>query len=122
MHVITDPTQITSDWLSEKLSQTVTDFTLHTETSNWASQVLLKATLADGTTKALRLKLCVGETFGPSEAEFYTKDYVTLANAPLVRCYDAQFVPGVGYHILLEDLSETHHNRKDAPPTLGLYP
>ena len=118
MHVITDPTQITSDWLSEKLAQTVTDFTLHTEASNWASQVLVQATLADGTTKSLRLKLCVGETFGPSEVEFYTKDYVTLANAPLVHCYDAQFAPGVGYHILLEDLSETHHNRRDAPPTL----
>ena len=118
MRVITDPTQITPGWLSQALGQTVLSFDLHTEASNWASQVLLQATLVDGTTKALRLKLCVGNTFGSSEVEFYTRDYVELEKAPLVRCYDAQFAPGVGYHILLEDLSETHHNRKDTPPTL----
>ena len=58
------------------------------------------------------------ETFGSSEVEFYAKDYTTLADAPLVRCYDAQFEASVGYHVLLDDLSETHHNRRDAPPSL----
>lgn len=118
MRVLTDSNQITTAWLSEKLSQVVTQLMLHTEASNWASQVRLQATLDDGTTRALRLKLCLGETFGSSEVEFYTCDYATLADAPLVRCYDAQFESGVGYHILLDDLSETHHDRKEAPPTL----
>ena len=118
MRVLTKAEDISTEWLSQVLGQGVLRFDLRTEASNWANQVLVRTLFTDGTTKALRLKLCVGDTFGSSEVEFYTRDYLTLADAPLVHCYDAQFEAGVGYHILLEDLSETHHNRRDAPPTL----
>ena len=91
---------ISLEWLSEILNKPVAHFEAKTEASNWASQVLLIAHFADGGLQALRLKICLGDTFGRSEVDYYTRDYVELANAPLVRCYDAQFEPGVGYHLL----------------------
>jgi thiamine kinase-like enzyme len=36
-----------------------------------------------------------------------------------VTCFDACHEPGVGYHILLQDLSEEYHDRKEATPTLA---
>jgi len=67
--------------------------------------------------RSLFLKLCGGGTFGPSEVDYYMKDYVRLEGAPLPRCYDAAYEDGA-YHLLLEDLSVTHRNRWDAAPTL----
>ena len=32
-----------------------------------------------------------GEFFGPSEVDYYTRDYVDVAGAPLLRCYDARY-------------------------------
>lgn len=119
MSVLTHASALTPEWLSAVLGHTVVRIDATTETSNWSSQVPLKATLASGERLALRLKICLGDTFGPSEVAYYTHDYTDLPNAPLVRCYDAQYAPGVGYHLLLDDLSATHHNRRDAPPTLA---
>ena len=79
----------------------------------------MEARLSDGSTRALRLKICLGQTFGRSEVDYYTRDYVGLRDAPLVPCLDAQFDPAVGYHILLDDLSKTHRDRRDAPPSLA---
>lgn len=117
MRVLTSADELSRDWLSDVLNEPVVDFVARTESSNWSSQVPLTVTLASGERKSLRLKLCLGETFGPSEVAFYTQDYRTLSDPPLVRCYNAQFDPAVGYHLLLDDLSETHHNRRDTPPT-----
>jgi Phosphotransferase enzyme family len=119
LRVLTNSSEVSPEWLSKTLQRPVIRVETQTEASNWATQVPLRAYFADGSTQALRLKICLGETFGRSEVDYYTRDYVALADAPLVRCYDAQFAPGVGYHLLLEDLSETHHNRRDAPPTLA---
>ena len=118
MRVLLDAEQVSTDWLTSVLGRTVTHFKAETQASNWSSQVPLSVSFDDGGSQALRLKICLGETFGRSELDYYTKDYVGLANAPLVRCYDAQFEQAVGYHVLLEDLSETHHNRRDVVPTL----
>jgi thiamine kinase-like enzyme len=108
---------ISREWLSEILNKPVAHFTANAEASHWSNQVLLTVHFAGGDSQALRLKICLGDTFGRSEVDYYTRDYLGLPNAPLVRCYDAQFEPGVGYHLLLEDLAETHHNRLDVPPT-----
>ena len=43
-----------------------------------------------------------------------------LADAPLLRCYDAAYSAGLGrYHILLDDVSETHIVAGEKAPTLG---
>jgi aminoglycoside phosphotransferase (APT) family kinase protein len=42
-----------------------------------------------------------------------------MEGAPLVRCFDAQYAEGVGYHVLLEDLANTHHDRRNVLPTLA---
>jgi hypothetical protein len=47
------------------------------------------------------------------------RDYVDLLDAPIPRCYDAQFSAAPrAYHILMEDLSATHTNTWERPPTL----
>jgi hypothetical protein len=68
----------------------------------------------------LFLKLCSGNgVFGPSEVHLYTRDYVGLADAPLLRCFDAQYEEAPrGYHLLLEDVSDTHSNNWQRTPAL----
>jgi Phosphotransferase enzyme family len=116
--VIRSPADITIDGLSVILGKDVKSFTVSSETSTWSSQFPIQVLHVDGTHKLLRLKICLGPTFGPSEVDYYKRDYVTLAEAPLVHCWDAKFERDIGYHILLDDLSRTHHNRRDAVPTL----
>ncbi len=120
MPVVTSAAGITTDWLSAAMGEPVASFSLlHEEQANWSQHWPIAATLASGERRALRLKLCLGDTFGPSELHYYTRDYVGLADAPLPRCYQACFEPGVGYHLLLEDLSATHTDARDLPPTLA---
>ena len=104
--------------LSRVLRSQVLHFTSRTKRSNWSHHVLLALEMADGSTRKLRLKVCLGSTFGRSEVDYYMRDYLGLADAPLVRCHDAQYAPAVGYHLLLDDLAATHHDRRSAPPTL----
>lgn len=117
--VVRSVSDVSESWLSDVLGETVIQVRVNFGQSNWAQQLTLKADLDNGTTRSLRLKICLGETFGPSEVEYYTRDYVDLIDAPLVRCFDAKYEPSVGYHILLEDLEATHRDRRDAPPTLA---
>jgi hypothetical protein len=115
--MISDISQITTEWLAAVLEKPVTQFEATGEQSAWSQQVPIRVSFADGTEQALRLKICLGETFGRSEVDYYRADYVGLTDAPLVRCYDAQYEAGMGYHVLLDDLSATHHNRFDVTPT-----
>jgi hypothetical protein len=60
------------------------------------------------------------EFFGPSEVSYYTRDYADVAAAPLLRCYDAQYSEAQRrYHLLLEDVSETHVPAGEKRPTLA---
>jgi hypothetical protein len=118
MKLILDKNSITPNWLSEVLGEPVLEFTMLALESTWSHQIRIKITLESGETRALRLKVCAGVTFGRSEVDFYTKDYVGMPDAPLVRCWDAQFEAGVGYHLLLDDLADTYANRFEAVPTL----
>jgi thiamine kinase-like enzyme len=68
----------------------------------------------------LFLKLCGGdgEEFGPSEVEYYARDYTGLEGAPIPTCYDAVYsAEQARYHLLMEDLSATHHNSRQFVPT-----
>ncbi len=118
MPVINNFDHVDTEWLTKVLGETVVNFELSTSTSNWAQNAQIAATIADGSTRSLWLKLCIGDTFGKSEVDYYTRDYFGLQAAPLVKCYDACFEPGRGYHLLLEDMSGKYRDRKTAPPTL----
>ncbi len=118
MGVIRSFQEVNPAWLSEVLGAEVTRVSVSTSSSNWAQNASLIATFADGTERRLWLKLCLGDTFGRSEVDFYLKDYVSLPNAPLVACHDASYEEGIGYHILLDDLSGEFRDRKSAHTTL----
>lgn len=99
----------TADWLSDALGVRVTGVDAREETSSWARHVRLAATVdGEPAPRRLRLKICLGDTFGRSEVDYYRRDYVGVGDAPLVPCRAAGWEPGVGYHLLLDDLSETH--------------
>jgi hypothetical protein len=117
--LISDPEQVSASWLSQIMKQRVEIISVTAGSGNWSRHLSIKATTIDGTALALRLKLCAGDTFGRSEIDYYTRDYLGMNDAPLVKCFDAQYEPSVGYHILLEDLAETHIDNKLAPPSLS---
>ena len=59
------------------------------------------------------------EAFGDSEVTYYTRDYVDVPDAPLIRCHDAAYsAADHGYHLLLDDVADTHVEATDRPPTL----
>lgn len=133
--VITVLDQITTDWLTSVLSQSgaltrgaVQSFELDTGQGNWSTSVNLKVTYTEDAQGALPEHLFLkmvdtdlgdGEFFGDSEVAYYTRDYVDVKNAPLLRCYDAAYSQELNrYHLLLEDISETHIEAYDKKPTL----
>ena len=59
------------------------------------------------------------EFFGNSEVTYYTRDYVDVENAPLLRCHDAAYSEEQNrYHLLLDDVSRTHVPASECTPTL----
>ncbi len=68
--------------------------------------------------KRLWLKTCQGGDFGPSEVLYYTRDYVEVPDAPVLRAYDATYDDSSGaYHVLLDDISDSHRWNWDSHPT-----
>lgn len=116
--VISNQDEVTASWIGSALRQNVDRIKVTSGSGNWSRQLSIEACMTDRTTRSLRLKICLGDTFGRSEVDYYTRDYVGTVDAPLVRCFDAQHEPGVGYHLLLEDLSATHTDNKLIPPSL----
>lgn len=47
------------------------------------------------------------QSVGEREVAFYTRAAPLMPGGPFPRCYDAEYSPG-RFHLLLEDLSETH--------------
>ena len=59
------------------------------------------------------------EFFGPSEVNYYTRDYADVPAAPLIRCHHAAYSETEQrYHLLLDDLSPSHIEAADKEPTL----
>ncbi len=110
--------QVTSNWLAEVTGKDVVEFSMQTEESNWARHARILTTFSDGTRRKLWLKICSHPQSGKSEVDYYLQDYVNLPAAPLVNCYAADYEPGWGYCILLDDLSDDFQDRKVIPPTL----
>ncbi len=111
--------QITVEWLSELLGKLVTEFHCEHEVSNWAQHARILVTFEDQSHVRLWMKECLHPDIGSSEVDYYLKDYASLEDAPLLRCYDACYEEGIGYHLVLVDASEEFHDRKLAAPTLN---
>ncbi len=132
--VITSIDQVTPAWLTSVLAASgalvngaVATFDVKPGRGNWSTNVCLNLRYADGSQGALPQRLFLkmvnvksgNETFDSSEVTYYVRDYVGVAGVPLVRCYDAAFSDELQrYHILLDDLSETHVVAAEKAPTL----
>jgi hypothetical protein len=69
---------------------------------------------------SLFLKFCKSNDLYINDSEYlyYKHDYHGLPDSPLPVCYDAQYSASDGsYHVLLEDLSQSHYSNKDIRPT-----
>lgn len=133
--VITNLDQATGQWLTEVLRRSgalqqgsVADFELDTRQRELSANAKIKVRYTAGSQgdlpQSLFLKLVntdmEDEFFGPSEVNYYTRDYVGLADRPILRCYDAAYAAEIGrYHILMDDLSATHVEAYTKPPTLA---
>ena len=122
--VITNLDQVTPEWLTSVLTRSgaldkgaVEDFDVDTRERELSTNAKLKLRFSDGSRgdmpKRLFLKMVdidmEDEFFGPAEVNYYTRDYVELNGAPIVRCYDAAFSEEKQrYHVMMDDLSETH--------------
>lgn len=128
--VVTSLEQVDRDWLNAILVRSgaietgrIDYFQASAMTSTNAHILRLHLTYssdASGSLPAtLILKVCNGgELFvADSEVNYYNRDYLNLADAPIPRCHDAQFSSeGGSYHILMDDLTDTHV--KDSEPSI----
>jgi hypothetical protein len=133
--LITRPDQVTTAWLTDVLTRSgalsygrVQSYELGTGHGNWSTSAQLRLTYtldASGECpRSLFLKMVDtdtgdGESFGDSEVTYYTRDYRDVPHAPLLKCYDALYDREQGrYHLLLDDVSETHIAASEKSPTL----
>ncbi len=133
--VITHLEHVTNEWLTSALANsgaltrgTVAGFDVDTGRGNWSTSARLQVRYADGAQGAMPQYLFLkmvntdleDEFFGASEVTYYTRDYVGVEGAPLIRCYDAAYSEAQRrYHLLLDDVSETHIEAAAKAPTLG---
>ncbi len=126
--------QVTTGWLTEVLTNSgalshgaVAAFDLAPGRGNWSTSATLLVRYTPGAVGTLPQRLFLklvntdldDEFFGVSEVMYYTRDYVDLAAAPLIRCYDAAYSEEKRrYHLLLDDVSETHIEAAQKKPTL----
>ena len=132
--VITRMDQVTPAWLTGVLSRSgaltrgaVAGFDAAPGKGHWSANVLLNLRYTAGSQGMLPRRLFLkivdaqmnGESFDTSEVNYYARDYAGVNGVPLVRCYDTAFsVELQRYHILLDDLSETHVEAAGKAPTL----
>jgi hypothetical protein len=132
--VITSPTEVTIERLTGVLAAAgaltvgaVAAFDADAGGGNWSANAILHLRYSDDAQgerpPRLFLKMVNtdldGESFDASEVTYYTRDYVGVAGAPLVRCYDAAYSAELQrYHLLLDDLSPTHVVASSKPITL----
>lgn len=136
LDVVTNIQQVSSAWLTEALRSSgalvggaVAGFTVVSGGGNWSSNARLTLHYTADSTgdlpRRLFLKLVSadlgdGEYFGPSEVDLYTRDYVDISDAPLLRCYHAAYSAELHrYHLLLDDISDTHIEAAHQTPDLA---
>lgn len=111
------PAQVTATWLETALGRRVRSFERIESASTWATHVRIVAAV-DGAAKPWKLlvKLGSAEVFGRHEVDYYLRTFADLDDAPLVACHHAA-ADDTRYHLLLDDLSDTHRNQDDVPVT-----
>lgn len=133
--VITNAEQVTPEWLTLVLSANnalthgrVTTVELSGDRGNWSENAKLSVTYSEGAAGTLPTRFFLkmvntdqdDEFFDDSEVTYYTHDYVDVENPPLLRCYDAAYSAEQRcYHLLLDDLSETHVVAAEKQPDLS---
>jgi hypothetical protein len=95
---------------------------------NWSTNARLRlrysADAAGGRPTSLFLKMVRthlddDESFSGSEVRYYTRDYVDVPDAPLVRCHDAAHsTVDQAYHLLLDDVTATGVEATGRRPTV----
>jgi hypothetical protein len=127
--------QVTAEWLTSVLARsgaltcgTVASFELGTGQGNWSTSASLTVKYTNEARGLLPPRLFLkmvnadvddDESFGESEVTYYMRDYADVKNAPLLHCYDAAYSEELKrYHILLDDVSETHIEAAEKEPTL----
>ncbi|HEX2914030.1 MAG TPA: hypothetical protein VH186_24715 [Chloroflexia bacterium] len=134
---VTSREQLTPAWFTETLTRnsslrsgSVREVALEGTPSNHALILRIKLRYSADATgekpEKLLIKICpnesaiIGSFFGTSEVDYYARDYVNLADAPLPRCYDVAYSPEQRrYHLLLADLTDTHHINWETVPYEG---
>lgn len=134
--VITNLEQVTPEWLTAVLTNSgalthgsVTAFDVDAGQGNWSTSGSLRLRYTAGAQGECPSRLFLkmvntdtgdGEFFGPSEVTYYRRDYVGVTDAPLLRCYDGRFLQSLQrYHLLLQDVSQTHVEAARKTPTLA---
>jgi hypothetical protein len=132
--IITQIDQVTPQWLTDVLRRSgaltdgeVASFHAGNGQGNWSTSASLTVQYSPGAQgeqpERLFLKMVEtdleDESFGDSEVTYYTRDYVDLADAPLLRCYDGAYSESLQrYHLLFDDVSETHMDACEKAPSL----
>lgn len=117
--VLHQSSDVTQDWIELALGRRVLSFTRSgSRESNWGSHVQLQVWLeGERVPLSLHLKVASAAMFGRAEVDYYTRAFVGLADAPLVRCHHAN-ADATHYNLLLDDHSRTHCDQKVIEPTL----
>lgn len=132
--VLTTLDQVTAEWLTAVLFKSgaltvgsVIGCEVNRSRGNWSTGGSLHLEYAEGSKgvmpKRLYLKMVDAdlddEFFGASIVTYYTRDYLDVEDAPIIRCYSAAFSEQqLRYHLLLDDLSETYIEASQKAPTL----
>ncbi len=132
--IITSIEQVTPAWLTLVLTDsgalthgTVAGFDVDTSRGNWSANARLTVRYSADAQGALPQRLFLkmvntdldDEFFGASEVTYYTRDYVGVEDAPLIRCYAGAYSETQRrYYLLLDDVSETHIEAAQKTPTL----
>jgi hypothetical protein len=133
--VITSLDQVSPAWLTSVLFKSgaltqgaVESIDIDAGQGNWSTSAKLLVTYAGNAEGLLPERLFLkmvntdtgdDEHFYDSEVTYYLRDYVGVANAPLLRCYDGVYSERLQrYHLLLDDVSQTHVQATLKAPTL----
>jgi hypothetical protein len=134
--VITSLDQVTVEWLTAALTTAgaltegaVVAFDTDAGRGNWSANAILELAYSQDASGRLPQRLFLkmvdagassaDEFFGDSEVTYYTRDYIDVTDAPIIRCYDGLFSEQQRrYHLLLDDLSQTHVEAAEKTPDL----
>jgi hypothetical protein len=132
--LITSVEQVTAAWLTHVLTASdalrqgqVTTVDMQIDARELSTSVRLSVSYSEDAAgpkpTKLFLKLVTldmeDEFFGPSEVNYYRRDYAGVHDVPIPRTYDAVYSQEQGrYHILMDDFSDTHLTARNRTPTL----